>query len=270
MKPRVLLLHGLTGVPNELQTVARDVRAAGYEVETPMLAGHGINISTLNQTGWREWLDGAQRDLTRMAVDGPIFVGGHSVGAVIALALAEVRPDLVRGLALLAPTVRYDGWAVPKSVFIFNWANRVPFLRPLAKYYNFKERHPFGLKDARLRERVVGWMRAGKVEQAGLSFTPGIGLSQTLLLAARTIPHLAEISVPTLIVHPLEDDVTHVRNAEAIAQRLGGAVRTLFLTDSYHLVTIDRQRRIVGKALATFFDDVREGYAFEKRERQTI
>ena len=62
MTPRhpVLLIHGLTGVPAEMQSIARTLRRSGFTVETPLLPGHGVDEETLIKTGWRDWLAGAE------------------------------------------------------------------------------------------------------------------------------------------------------------------------------------------------------------------
>ena len=51
----VLLIHGLTGVPAEMQSIARTLRRSGFTVETPLLPGHGVDEETLIKTGWRDW-----------------------------------------------------------------------------------------------------------------------------------------------------------------------------------------------------------------------
>ena len=67
VKPPVLLFHGLTGAPAELQAVSRALRRAGYEVETPMLPGHGADEKALLKTGWKDWLGSAEEELIRLS-----------------------------------------------------------------------------------------------------------------------------------------------------------------------------------------------------------
>jgi carboxylesterase len=56
---------------------------------------------------------------------------------------------------------------------------------------------------------------------------------------------LGRISQPTLIVHPRHDDRASLRNAAYLQSALAGRVETCVLDDSYHIITIDRQRDIV-------------------------
>ena len=254
-KPPVLMIHGLTGTPAELLSVTRALRIAGHPVEAPMMAGHGVDEATLSRTGWRDWLGGMQDELIRLSADGPVFVGGLSMGAVLAMALAQGFPERVRGLALYAPTLRYDGFACP-------WFT--PLLPALAstglmRAYRFAERPPYGLKDERLRAVVSEMMLTRSSPDAGLAGTPGKSLADSIHLNRRVERRLEAVTAPALLVHPVEDDMTDIANSRRLAGRLGGPVRTLWLEDSYHLVTVDRQRNEVARATVGFFDDVLAG-----------
>ncbi len=247
----VLLFHGLTGAPAELQAISRALRRAGYEVETPMLPGHGLDERALLKTGWKDWLGAAEAELIRLSTDGPIFVGGLSMGAVLALALAQRHPQRVKGLGLMAPTLKYDGFNCPSYA---SWLLPLGARTPAILFYRFKERPPYGVKDERMRAKIVEMMFSGSSTDAGLPFMPGRSLAQNLKLVALVEKRLADVHAPALIVHSVEDDVTHIRNARRLAASISGPVRTLYLEDSYHLVTVDRERAKVAQATVDFFD----------------
>jgi carboxylesterase len=46
-------------------------------------------------------------------------------------------------------------------------------------------------------------------------------------------------------VHPRYDDIASLKNAQYLQTHLGGLVETVVLDDSYHMVTLDRQRQVV-------------------------
>ena len=249
----VLLLHGLTGAPAELQTVTRHLRRNGYAVETPMLRGHGVDEATLLKTGWRDWLAGAEEELFRLTADGQkAIVGGLSMGAILALALAERHPDRVKGVLSLAATFRYDGWVVPPGVWMMPLLRPVPFINR----WRFKERPPYGIKDERLRAVVEEMMFSGSIKDAGLPYMPGISLVENLALVKWVERDLAKVKAPVLICHAVEDDITRLSNAERMAARVSGPVRKLYLKDSYHLVTVDRERAKVAQACLEFCNDL--------------
>lgn len=250
MKPPVLLLHGLTGAPAELQSVSRALRRAEYRVETPLLPGHGADEKTLLRTGWRDWLQGAEDALLDLSEREPVVVGGLSMGAVLALALAQRHPHRVRALALLAPTLRYDGFSCPPGAWLIPLAARTSVIR----FYRFMERPPYGIKDERLREKIVDMMFSGTTGDAGLPFMPGRSLAENLKLIKSVEARLHEVTAPALIVHAVEDDVTDVSNARRLAATLAGSSQLLLLEDSYHLVTVDRERLKVAQAVVNFCD----------------
>ena len=248
-KPPVLLLHGLTGAPADLQTVTRHLRQGGHEVVAPMLPGHGVGERELLKTGWRDWLAGAEAELLRLTEDGGrAVVGGLSMGAVLALALAIRHPERVGGVLCFAPTLRYDGWVIPRG----SWFIPVGARLPLVNRYRFKERPPYGIKDERLRARMEELLRSGAVTEAGLDYMPGRSLAQNLDLIRWTERRLSRVTAPVFIVHATHDDITHIRNAERLAAAVRGPVRKLYLEDSYHLVTLDRERNKVARAALAF------------------
>jgi carboxylesterase len=64
-------------------------------------------------------------------------------------------------------------------------------------------------------------------------------------LVQRVKQELAQITQPALIVHPRHDDRASLRNVYFLQEKLGGPTQTVVLDDSYHIVTIDRQRELV-------------------------
>lgn len=244
-----LMLHGLTGAPADLQVVTKCLRLAGHRVEAPMLPGHGVGERELLETGWRHWLQGAEAALITLTDEaGPAVVGGLSMGAVLALALAIRQPERVAGLACFAPTLRYDGWVIPRG----SWFIPIGARLPLVNRYRFKERPPYGLKDERLRAKMAELLLSGAVKEAGLAYMPGRSLAQNLDLIRWTSRRLHRITAPMLLVHAVDDDITHIRNAERLAAAVSGPVQKLYLEDSYHLVTLDRERRKVAQAALEF------------------
>src|SRR3954453_16123346 len=57
----VLLVHGLTGTPSEMKTVAKAIARLGYTVHGVQLAGHCGTEAELLQTGWRDWSRSVER-----------------------------------------------------------------------------------------------------------------------------------------------------------------------------------------------------------------
>ena len=105
----VLVLHGFTGSPRSVRPWAEELSRAGLTVEVPRLPGHGTSWQELNRTRWEDWLAVADAALSRLRADGhDVVVAGLSAGGGLAVRLAQTRPDDVRGLALVNPSVRGD------------------------------------------------------------------------------------------------------------------------------------------------------------------
>jgi carboxylesterase len=248
----VLLIHGLTGTPREMKFVGRQLAQRGYTVFGMQLAGHCVDADTLIKTGWQDWLGSVLEAHDELATQvDRVFVAGLSMGALLALQLAIERPQAVHGLALYAPLLRFDGWAIP-------WTRHFAWLLPLlvrlpgGQRRTFPEAHPFGIKDERIRQMIAAHLQSGDPRSAGLADFPWPSLVQFRRLVRRVMPRLGEVTVPTLIVHPVEDDRASARTALTIGQRLGGPVEWEWLDDSYHVITVDRQRAQVAATTGDF------------------
>ena len=105
----VILLHGLTGMPSELRPVVKHLTKLGYQVETPLLPGHGAGHTELLAAGWKDWVNCAKQAVDDMASRcEQVFIGGLSMGALLAT-VAAADDARVKGLIVLSPTLYYDG-----------------------------------------------------------------------------------------------------------------------------------------------------------------
>ena len=105
----VLLCHGFTGNPSSLRPWADYLAAAGLTVSLPRLPGHGTTWQEMAGTRWEDWyaeIDRAYEELRGQT--GEIFAMGISLGACLALRLAEQRGEQVAGLVLVNPSITAD------------------------------------------------------------------------------------------------------------------------------------------------------------------
>jgi carboxylesterase len=70
------------------------------------------------------------------------------------------------------------------------------------------------------------------------------------------IKNLKRVQQPTLIMHSREDDYADLNNATYLQGALGGTVDTVVLEDSYHMVTLDKQRQVVVDYTRAFVDRI--------------
>ncbi|HET8730557.1 MAG TPA: alpha/beta fold hydrolase [Moraxellaceae bacterium] len=259
----VLLIHGLTGTPNEMRLLGKGLHKAGFTVHGMQLAGHCGDEQDLAATGWQDWYRSVEvaAEQLRQRVDH-LFVGGLSMGAVLALKLAADRPELVAGVGVYGPTFRYDGWSIPLYArhlnFLLRWFKRFNLFQD--RY--FVEQPPYGLKDERLRATVSNSMLSGDSVAAGLAGNPYPALADMMTLSARVRRQLSQVTAPCLIMHAAEDDIADIRNSLLVKRRVRGPVHMVVLNDSYHMITIDRERKeVVKESVAMFQSVVRERLA---------
>lgn len=246
----VLLFHGLAGTPHELRFVAEVAhRVANATVVCPVTPGHCGTYDDLKAVTFQAWTAFALEQVDALARRCPrIIVGGLSMGAMLAIAVALKRPQAVNGLALLAPTMRLSGWTVPLHAHLFNLIQH----KWIANLFDFPDLPPHGIKDEAVRADVMAAMQGADTAQAGLLVTPGGAFWEHLQLMKSVQRDFGQIKQPTLIVHPRQDDIASLNTAFRIASKLGGAVELHVLEDSYHVITLDRQRDRVGQILAGF------------------
>jgi carboxylesterase len=237
-----------------LKFVAKGLARAGFTVHCPQLAGHCGDESDLLATDWHDWYATVEvgLDTLRKRCD-TVIAGGLSMGAVMALHLAAQRRDEVHGLALYAPTLWHDGWAMPWSVFWLRFGVLSAIgHRLFARFYSFTEVEPYGIKDPAIRAVVLSAMTSGDTTRAGILVTPGAAIYQHCELVDVVKRELKSIAAPTVLIQARDDDMASLKNSEYLQRHLRGPVSTVILDDSYHIVTVDRQRDLVIEASAAF------------------
>ncbi|MBJ7262564.1 MAG: alpha/beta fold hydrolase [Burkholderiaceae bacterium] len=249
----VLLIHGLTGTPAEMRLLAKGLHRAGHTVYGVQLAGHCGTHEDLIRTRWQDWYASVRAGADKLLahVDS-MYVVGLSMGALLALKLAADRPEDVAGVGALSPTFHYDGWSIPVYT-------RLAFLLPLfralgiGRQRSFYEQPPYGIKDVLIRNKISAQMHAGNSAAAGLPGNPWYSVIELRALSRHVRKLLPTIHAPCLVVHAIDDDIASLRNnAQLICDKVQGHVDSLWLNNSYHLITIDRERRKVIAAVKGF------------------
>ncbi len=246
----VLLIHGLTGTPVEMQAVGRGLAKEGFSAYGMQLAGHCGSEDDLLRTGWRDWYDSVEKAWREISLRHEhVFVAGLSMGALMAMHLSVQHPGRIRGLGLYSTTLFYDGWAVPKLAFLLPL-----FLRtPVGAHYRFIENFPYGVKNERLREYIHATMISGNSEEAGNLGMTGRSLRELRQFISLVKTEIPAVRAPALVLQAMNDDVTSPKNSEYLVRHLGGPARIELLHDCYHMITIDQQRDEVVRLSAEFF-----------------
>lgn len=108
--PVVLLHPGGAGVDARAWSPNMDAIAGRFRVFTPERRGHGRTPDVPGPIGF-EVMAGDTIAFLDTVVGGPAHLVGCSDGAVVALLVALMRPELVRKLVFIAGVFHHDGWA---------------------------------------------------------------------------------------------------------------------------------------------------------------
>lgn len=228
--PPVLVLHGFSGSPRSMRPWAEHLAGHGFRVDLPRLPGHGTSWRELNVTGWPDWYAAAERALLRLAdaTGQPVGVCGLSMGGALALRLAQVHPDLVRGLALVNPVINITD-------------PRVRVLRLI-----------------RLVTPSLGGI-AGDVakpgaDEGGYDRTPLHALASQGLLWALVRRDLPGVSTPLLVYRSRQDHVADPSSVALIEARAVAEDRTFVVLErSYHVATLDHEAQVISEGSVELF-----------------
>jgi carboxylesterase len=256
----VFLIHGITGTPSEMYHIGRALHKSGFSVFCNVLPRHCGTLGELKQVTWTEIADACRDDFLRLKQEyRKVFVGGLSMGALMAVHLAAKFPSDVSGIAALAPTFFYDGWALHKGKIFMDAVWHIPFLR---NRINIREGSPYGLKDEVLRGHIERFYTLAKASEYdnkvllfGSPFFPLTCLYQHHLFVKVVKKELPAVKTPILILHAREDDMTSLKNAEYLMDNIGSQDKTLvILENSYHMITIDQEKNRVAQEIVGFFN----------------
>lgn len=254
----VLLIHGLTGTPTEMRIIGKGLNKAGFTVYGMQLAGHCGDENDLRQTTWQDWYQSVEQaaDFLSEKVDN-VFVAGLSMGALLSLKLAADRPEQIKAVGVYGVTFHYDGWSIPfwakHFFFLLKWLKKLNLFQKTS----FIEQPPYGLKDERIRQQVSESMLSGDSASAGLAGNPLAALAEMQYLVKCVKQQLPQVKAPCLIMHSSHDDIADIKtNAMLVQQKIQGTSKLVKLDESYHLITIDRERRRVINETIIFFNQV--------------
>jgi carboxylesterase len=124
----VFLSHGYTATSAEVRLFAKRLHDKGFTVAGPLLAGHGTQPADLNHVRWQDWVESGEKVYQQlMAQCEHVFIGGESMGALVALYLANRHPA-ARGVLLYAPAIELT-ISTPDKVKLYLGSSFMPFAK---------------------------------------------------------------------------------------------------------------------------------------------
>ncbi len=232
-----LLLHGLGGGPFEMQLLGEFLHGKGFTVQAVVYPGHDQPTPVMPTSTWQSWyahVVAAYEALGRLyPLRGVI---GFSTGCCLGLYLAAHYP--VEKLVLLSPYRRlYSPWysLLPLEVYLNSLGKLVTQLPRLSSPINDPAM-------ARLATAV------------GFFKTFNLGAVRSANELIRQLPPLLPgITCPVLTIQSRRDQVVDPHGAWELHQELGSErKRFVWLEQSNHVITLDRERQQVFEEVACF------------------
>lgn len=227
----VLVSHGFTGSPASVLHLARGLADAGFNVECPLLTGHGPDWRVLARARAEDWLGDLQGGLDRLRKRSRVlFAVGLSMGGTLVLRLAQTDPG-IRGVAVVNHALVFGNPLVPLAFLL---KHVIPSTPGIAS----------DILDSGVRE-------------PGCDRTPTAGVAEVHRLARLVRADLPRLRQPLLVMKSREDHVLPSRNAAITLAEAGSAVKELvWLEHSYHVATMDHDKDLITRACVDFFNRV--------------
>lgn len=224
----VLLAHGWTATTAEVRLVARCLHEKGYTVAGPLLPGHGTSPDAMDRTRWPEWTEAVAAVYHQLAARCErVFVGGESMGALLALHLASEHSEIA-GILAYAPAL-----AIP-PVNSFKARLAAPFIRTIPK--------------RALHQDANGQWQGYKINSIA-------SLLQLFQLQHQVKRRLRIIQSPLLIVQGRLDTVIDLRSVGTLYREVGSSLKELhWLEHTGHLVMLDHEIEQVTTLTLSFMD----------------
>ena len=110
-------------------------------------------------------------------------------------------------------------------------------------YYNYPECEPHGIKNQKTRNIVKKLLAKSDV---GMNYFPMSAIYELLKLSKVVRKNLRDINNPILLIHSKEDDLTSVKGANLVYNKISSLDKNLIiLEDSYHMVLYDNEKEFV-------------------------
>jgi carboxylesterase len=225
----LLLLHGLSGTPSEVQPLGDFLSQKGYSVLGPWLKGHDTNPKDLARTTWQDWAQSAREAYDQLKQNcSKVFVGGLSMGALQALHLAAT-----------VPTAGVISMAAPVRIFDFRF-NGIAFFR-------FLQWRTSNLTGGILDPQAPPHLTYPYVATKSL-----YELKKFMDLVRSELPR---ITTPALVIQGQKDSMVPPPNGDLVYQALGSnAKHLLYLDRSDHVVTMDFDKQTVFEKAFKFIE----------------
>ncbi|NBO19954.1 MAG: alpha/beta fold hydrolase [Proteobacteria bacterium] len=238
--PAAVLLHGMTGTPQELQLVGEMLAEEGYRVIIPCLPGHATSVQELKVTPLEAFLE-LMREISPYLKHRGSIVVGSSFGALLALWLALEARHAPRATVLISPPFRFR--ARHREVIL-------PLLAMLPEA---------ALDTLGYSKKAV---RAVAIARPAYPIHSVAAAARLMRLRGMVKPRLKELSMPILLAQDPFDHHLDPAGTDRIIEVFGSEqVDTLWLPHGQHELASGPEAQALLQGVREFLRQVRKTHA---------
>lgn len=224
----VLILHGFTGSLDTVRAVVPVAEKLGLPWRMPVLRGHGTHYRDLVGVTQHDWLADGRAALMDLAKEArQVVIVGLSMGGLVALNLAADHPDVVAGLVVLTPAMRFSDPLAPFT----------PLLKGIFPFWP----SPNSFADPVLAKNCTNYTRF-----------PTATAGHLIAFGRETEMRLPQVKVPVTVLYSRKDTIVHPGVVKLLQDNLGSAVKEVVYFDrSGHEMLQDCEAEAVTAAIET-------------------
>jgi len=201
MKVGVLLIHGITGSPCELDPLASVLQAEGYQVHAMTLPAHGDEPALdMDSVSAEDLLHHCKEEYFRFAEGvSTVYLIGHSLGGICALLLASEQPDKLGGVITFSAPYEHAYWYNQPHAYL-----KLPFVNILkGGFYDARVSLLVKFKRPRTRLRTAFHL-----------------LRESRVLFQKLRRQVVDIQAPACLVHSRCDLTIPYSEMDKLAERI--------------------------------------------------
>lgn len=228
-KTGVLVIHGFSGTPLSLEPLINSLEKKGFNIEAPLLKGHGTKWEDSINVKYADWTDDVESSFMKLKKRVKnIFVAGLSMGGTLALQLAQSHED-IKGIILI---------------------NHAIFINDLRLFFNplFK----FFIPSAK---GIAGDIKKPKTKEIAYDYVSSKASDELVKLIKEVKANMSCVDQPLLIFKSKTDHVIKIKSVFYTIKKVSsGKIEIFYLNDSYHVATLDNDSGFISKKTIEFIE----------------
>jgi len=223
----VLCIHGYSGTNLSMLPLIEGMNKAGFNVEAPVLRGHGTVWQDCENVKFADWLEDVEKAYKNAKERSKyVFIAGLSMGGTLACYLAGKYPE-IKGIVLINHAIFVND---PRL-----------FLLPVIKYF------------IRSGKGVVGDIKKPGISEPGYEILSTKATHEFIKLVDFVKKNLFKVKLPLLIFKSKDDHIIKVKSVDYTLKHISAENPELvWLENSYHVAPLDNDADLILKKSVEF------------------